>query len=384
MHHTMFNSVRKAFVLPLAGLLIASVCGVARAQAAATGRPAPVVTVQAITEGAVTPPTERIARIEAQEAVDLRARVTGFLDSIDFKPGAYVKKGDLLFAIEPARFDAAVAAAQAQVARADATRKLARDTLARNVELVRQNAMARVSREEAQTALDVAQAELAAMQANLAKAELDLSYTRITAPLSGRISQSNFSVGNLVGADSGTLARLVQIDPIRVVFSVTEGEIVSLRQAEGAQGNAQRDALHLRLRLPNGEIYDQEGSLEFIGPEVDIRTATAAVRVLFPNPNGLLMPGQSVRIISEDRKVETGPLIAQSAVLQDREGRFVYVVDEANVARQRRIETGAKIGERWAVQRGVKLGEKVVVQGVQRLSDGMLVQPQVQDSGVRQ
>lgn len=379
----MLKSVPKVVTLYVSGLFFAGLCGVAAAQGGA-GRPAPVVTVQTITEGAVTPPTERIARVEAQEAVELRARVTGFLDSIDFKPGAYVKQGDLLFSIEPARFQAAVAAAEAQVARADATRKLARDTLARNAELVRQNAMARVSREEAQTALDVAQAELAAAQANLAKEALDLSYTRITAPLSGRIGQSTFSIGNLVGPDSGSLARLVQMDPVRVVFSVTQGEMVTLRQAAGVNGTSQREALHLRVRLPNGELYDQEGTLEFVGPEVDVRTATAAVRALFPNPAGLLMPGQSVRLISEDREVETGPLVAQSAVLQDRAGRFVYIVDEGNVARQRRIETGAKIGDRWAVQSGVKLGETVVVQGVQRLSDGMLVQPQPQEGGARQ
>ncbi len=379
----MQNVIRKYLALGVGFILLCGLNVPVSAQGGAAARAAPAVIVQTVGEGALDPATERLARVEAIESVDLRARVPGLVHSIAFKAGSYVKKGDLLFVIERARYEALVAAAKAQVERAQATSRQARDTLNRNTALVRQSAMPRVYAEEAQTALYVAAADLAAAQANLEKAALDLSYTHIVAPLSGRIGQARFTVGNLVGPDTGTLARLVQVDPVRVAFSVTEKELVTLRQIENAREGAGSDDLHLSLRLPNGEPYDREGSLEFIEPEIDARTGTSAVRAVFPNPDGLLMPGQSVRIITQARAQASGPVVPQSAVLQDRSGRFVYVVDQDNIVRQRRIETGAKIGDAWAVHLGVDVGEIVVVQGVQRLADGMAVQPQYQVGGTQ-
>lgn len=349
--------------------------------AARGGRPAPAVVVQPVVDAPIEPPTENIGRVEALEAVDVRARVSGFIEEIGFRPGAAVKEGDVLFIIEPAGYQAAVATAKAQVARAEAARQQATDNRNRNAELVRRSAVAQAAYDESQTALNIATADLAAAQAGLAKAELDLSYTRIVAPISGRIGQPLFTKGNFVGPDVGAIARLVQVDPVRVVFSVTEGEITTFRQREAAEMQSKVDAIKLNLRLPNGSVYKPEGTLEFLAPEVDSRTGTAAVGVIFPNSEGLLMPGQFVKLIVGSVQQATGPSVPQTAVMQDRDGRFVYVMDENKIVRQRRINTGAKVGDLWAVRQGVSSGEKVVVQGTQRLSDGIAVQPVEQDSG---
>lgn len=349
--------------------------------AARGGRPAPAVVVQPVVDAPIEPPAENIGRVEALEAVDVRARVSGFIEEIGFRPGAAVKEGDVLFIIEPAGYQAAVATAKAQVARAEAARQQATDNRNRNAELVRRSAVAQAAYDESQTALNIATADLAAAQAGLAKAELDLSYTRIVAPISGRIGQPLFTKGNFVGPDFGAIARLVQVDPVRVVFSVTEGEITTFRQREAAEMQSKVDAIKLNLRLPNGSVYKPEGTLEFLAPEVDSRTGTAAVGVIFPNSEGLLMPGQFVKLIVGSVQQATGPSVPQTAVMQDRDGRFVYVMDENKIVRQRRINTGAKVGDLWAVRQGVSSGEKVVVQGTQRLSDGIAVQPVEQDSG---
>lgn len=343
----------------------------AHAQQAGAARPAPSVVVATVSDKEIEPPVENIGRVEAMEAIDLRARVAGFIEKIRFAPGAFVKKDDLLFLIEPARYEAAVAAAKATLARAEASRQQAVINRDRNADLVSRSATARASLDDAQAALNVAEADVAGAQASLAKADLDLSYTRITAPISGRIGQPLLTTGNLVGADSGAIARIVQIDPIRVLFSVPEGDVVTYRQTQaGAEG-----ARKLTLTLSNGSTYDQEGKIEYIGPEIDARTGTATIGVIFPNPNGVLMPGQFVKVAIGHQQAPTGPAVAQSAVLQDRDGRFVYVLAQDNTVHQRRIETGAKLGDFWAVQSGLKADEKVVVQGTQRLADGIAVQP---------
>lgn len=353
----------------------------ASAQQSVGNRPPPSVVAQVVTNESIEPPVENIGRVEALEAVDLRARVQGFIDEIPFSPGSYVKAGDVLFVIEPARYEAAVAAARAQVARAEATRQQATISRDRNAELVRRSAIARASYDDAQAALDVAQADVVAAQASLAKAELDLSYTRIVAPISGLIGQPLFTAGNLVGPDSGSLARVVQVDPVRVTFSVAEGDVTTLRQKRIAGGVSASANTRLTLILPNGTAYTQEGTLEFVSPEIDPRTGTATVRAVFSNPDGLLMPGQFVKVVTGSKEVPTGPAISQSAVLQDRDGRFVFVLDDNNLVHQRRIETGAKIGDLWAVRQGLSAGEKVVIQGMQRLADGVSVHPVEQNGG---
>lgn len=372
---------QKYWILLSCMVILGSPPGLLSAQEHTASRPPPSVAVETVVEAPVEPPTEYIGRVEALEAVDLRARVPGFIEEIAFTPGSFVKAGDLLFIVEPARYEAAVAAARAQVERARAVQRQAIISRDRNAELVRRNTAAQAVLDDAQAAYDIANADLAAAEASLSKAELDLSYTRITAPISGRIGQPLLTKGNLVASDATVLARLVQSDPVRVAFSVAEADIITVRQATLAGTGSGRDFFRLSLKLPNGTTYAQEGKIEFLSPEVDPQTGTVAVRTIFPNPDGILMPGQFVNLAFASTSEAMGPVVAQSAVLQDRDGRFVYVVNDDNTVHQRRIETGAKIGERWAVTQGIKPGERVVVQGTQRLSDGIAVQPATSSGG---
>jgi membrane fusion protein, multidrug efflux system len=345
--------------------------------AAQTGaeQPAPAVVVERITVQPVRNPDVFSARVEAIEAVDIRARVQGFLETVAFDAGQVVRAGDLLLEIEPARYEAAVASARAQVSGAEATRTQTERQLARAEELRAGNVAAQVTVDDARAAYESAVAAVGTASAALTGAELDLSYTRIEAPIAGVIGRSMYSVGNLVGPESGVLARIVQLDPVRVVFSVPEGLLVTVRQEMSSGGSFDPDALQLRLRLPNGEEYQEEGAIEYAASEVDPATGTTPIRAVFPNPDRLLVPGQFVTLMVGEEDVPELPVVPQTAVLQDREGRYVFLLGADNVVSQRRIETGARVGSGWAVSEGLEGGEPVVVQGIQRLAEGMTVQP---------
>nr|WP_210320290.1 efflux RND transporter periplasmic adaptor subunit [Pseudaminobacter soli] len=353
----------------------------ASAQAQQDGeRPPPAVVVQPIPVEEVANPEQFNGRVEAIETVDIRARVQGFLRAVDFTDGQSVKQGDTLFEIEPDEFQAAVASAQAQVARAEASRGSAERTLTRNRELFAQKTVSQSALDQAQAAFEIAVADVQVAQAALRTAMLNLSYTRITAPISGRIGKPAFTQGNLVGPESGVLARIVSLDPIRVAFSITEGFLVTLRQKAAQQIELDPSELDFSLRLANGTDYVQPGRLDYVENEVDPQTGTVTTRLTFPNPNRILMPGQFVTLNVREKNAPRLPVVPQSAVLQDREGRYVYLLNDDDTVSQRRIETGARVGAGWAVTKGLSGGEQVVVQGVQRLADGMKVQPSQQQA----
>jgi membrane fusion protein (multidrug efflux system) len=342
--------------------------------ASAQTAPKPAVIIERIKVEDVSNPAQYTARIEAINAVDIRARVQGFLNSVAFRAGQTVKAGDTLFVIEPDQFEANAASAQAQVARAEATRKSTERTLSRNQQLFDRKTVSQATLDDAQAAFDIAAADVKVAEAALRTAELNLSYTHIKAPIAGEIGRSALTAGNLAGPDSGSLARIVELDPIRVAFSMTEGQLVTLRQQ--SQGVAlDPGAVNIALKLANGTDYADAGRIEYVENEVDPRTGTATVRAVFRNPDHVLIPGQFVTLYTRDKEVQRLPIIPQSAVLQDREGRFVYLLGENDTVSQRRIKTGARVANGWAVTEGLSGNELVVVQGIQRLQDGMTVQP---------
>ena len=339
------------------------------------GLPPPAVVIEQIKVQEVSSPAQFTARVEAIEAVDIRARVTGFLHAVDFKDGQTVKVGDTLFEIEPDQLDALVTSARAQVARAEATRGSAERTLTRNRDLFARRTVSQAALDEVQAAFDVAAADVQVAEAALHTAELNLAYARVTAPISGNIGRATFTTGNLVGPDSGSLARIVSLDTVRVAFAVTEGLLVTMRQQEASGSNIDPKTLKLSLRLANGTDYDATGRLEFVENEIDPQTGTVAARAVFPNPRHILLPGQFVTLYVQRKEAPSLPVVPQTAVLQDSEGRFVYLLGKNNVVSQRRIDTGARVGNGWAVNTGLNGGEQVVVQGIQRLAEGMTVQP---------
>lgn len=367
----------------LLGWFIVAIALAGAAGAQSPADPPPAVVVEQIELQPVSDTAAFNARVEAIESVDLRARVGGFLQSVGFEAGQFVEPGTLLFEIEPDQYEAGLASARAQLSGANARRTAAERNLARIEELVQRDVGAQATLDQSRSEFESAAADVLAAEAAVTGAELNLSYTRIEAPIAGVIGRATLSVGNLVGPDAGILARIVQLDPVRVVFSIPEGLLVNLRQ-EANGGDITAIDLRLRLRLPNGTEYEQDGTPEYIASEVDPQTGTIAVRIVFPNPDRLLVPGQFVTLYAGDSDPPQMPIVPQTAVLQDRDGRYVYLLGDDNSVAQRRITTGVRVGSGWAVTEGLEGGETVVVQGIQRLAEGMSVQPsQAEPTGDR-
>lgn len=367
----------------LLGWFIVAIALAGAAGAQSPAEPPPAVVVEQIELQPVSDTAAFNARVEAIESVDLRARVGGFLQSVGFEAGQFVEPGTLLFEIEPDQYEAGLASARAQLSGANARRTAAERNLARIEELVQRDVGAQATLDQSRSEFESAAADVLAAEAAVTGAELNLSYTRIEAPIAGVIGRATLSVGNLVGPDAGILARIVQLDPVRVVFSIPEGLLVNLRQ-EANGGDITAIDLRLRLRLPNGTEYEQDGTPEYIASEVDPQTGTIAVRIVFPNPDRLLVPGQFVTLYAGDSDPPQMPIVPQTAVLQDRDGRYVYLLGDDNSVAQRRITTGVRVGSGWAVTEGLEGGETVVVQGIQRLAEGMSVQPsQAEPTGDR-
>ncbi|WP_018183933.1 efflux RND transporter periplasmic adaptor subunit [Kaistia granuli] len=333
----------------------------------------PAVVVQRIAVEDIKKPEEFTARVEAIDSVDIRARVEGFLRSIDFQPGQQVKVNDPLFNIEPDQFEAQLASAKAELERTQATLTSATQALKRTQELFVTRTISQAAMDTAQENYDIAAANVAAAQAAVDLADLNVSYTRIKAPIAGVISKSNFSVGSLVSASSGPLARIVSLDPLRVAFSLAEGTLITFRQQETLGELPPK--LDLSLRLANGTIFKGTGKLEYVDSEVNPQTGTVTVRAIFDNPRHVLVPGQFVTLIAEEKNAPRLPVVPQTAVLRDKIGPYVYVLGADDVVSIRRIELGPQVETGWAVTKGLSGDEQVVVQGVQRLREGIKVRP---------
>ncbi len=344
------------------------------AQQAPAGAAPPVI-VRKVEMALATAPLRFNGQVEAIEAVDIQARITGFLKEKAFEQGAAVKAGDLLFEIEPDQMQAAVMSAEAQVARAEAAQNAARQSLSRTRTLANRNTASQASLDEAQAAFDIATADVQNAEAALNNARLNLSYTQVRSPINGTIGRSLFTVGNLVGPSMGPLARIVQLDPVRVVFSITDRALIAIRQKEAGGGTVSPESFKVSLTLANGTQYGERGTIQFIDNEVSAQTGTVAVRALFANPNHILVPGQVVAVNLLDETVGELPIVPMSSVLQDRQGKYVYVLNDDNTVSRRPITTSTRIENGWSVTDGLKAGETIVVEGLQRIADGQAVSP---------
>lgn len=355
--------------------LTASLPGVVLAQSGQPSQPAPAVVVEKVEIGEAAAPIAFNGQVEAIEAVDIPARASGFLKEVLFKEGQAVKAGDLLFEIEPDQLQAALASAEAQLARATASRDAAQQTLSRTRTLRDRNTTSQAALDEAQAAFDMAAADVQNADAGVSTARLNLSYTKVYTPIDGTIGRSLATKGNLVGPNSGPLARVVQLDPIRVVFSVPDRILVGIRQKLAQGGQIDTNALKLSLTLANGTEYGEGGAIQFIDNAVDPQTGTIAIRARFPNPDHILMPGQFVTLRLLDETAGKLPLVPMSSVSQDREGQFIYILGAGDTVSRRDIQTGVRIGNKWSVTKGLEGGETIVVEGLQRIADGKQVEP---------
>ena len=218
-------------------------------------------------------------------------------------------------------------------------------------------------------------AQLHEARALLAGSELNLGYTEIKAPINGRIGRTAFSRGNLVNPASGTLARIVQLDPVRVVYSISENEAGPVQEALNDAGRNQKNpTLSPRIKLANSKVLSTTGRIDFVNNEVDAATGTISVRAVYDNKDHLLLPGQYVTVLISQAQPRILPLVPQAAVLTSQEGRYVLMVDEQGMAQPRPIKTGPRLGTMWAVESGLKTGEQIIVSGIQKVKPGLPVQ----------
>jgi len=341
--------------------------------------PSPAVSVVEVAPQDVTPSAQFVGRAVAIQTVDLRARVTGFLEQGSssnpralFVEGQDVKKGDLLFVIEQPPFQAQVAAAKAQVAEAEASLAEANATLQRVQEAVPSGAVSKQELDQATAAAQESQAQVLAAKAQLEIAEINLGYTEVRAPIDGKIGLTAFAFGNLVGPDSGVLATIVSQDPIYVTFQVSAAVIAEV-QDEASGALPPPDAFVVRAELPDGTMYAQPGNLDFLNNRVDQTTDTLTVRAAFANPERRLVDGQYVTVTVETAAPKTALVVPQPAVQTDQAGSYVLVVGSDNKVEQRQVTLGTNHGTGVVVRSGLKEGEKVIVRGIQKVRPGIVV-----------
>ena len=373
---------RRARVLPtlcaavLAGLFAA---GTAKGQGqpgAGRNAPPPAVTTVPVQNRDVAPATEFIGRIEAIRSFDARPRIEGTVEQVAFQEGQDVHEGDLLYVIEPAPYQASLDSAKAQLASAEAKLREAERAYNRADELRQRGNVSQAQLDQALADRDAAQADVMMNQAQVRTAEINLGYTRIVSPVDGRIGATAVTQGNLVNPSAGVLATVVQLDPIRVVFSVADRDMLAFQRRFDVRQPAQAAEKYVpTLVLPDGSEYAEQGQIEFANNRVDPQTGTVSIRATFANPQRLLLPGQYVTVQIRRDQPEQRPVVPVASIQQDQQGSYVLVLDDQNRVQRRPVQTGAQIDQSLVVEKGLTAGETVVVGGVQKVRPGMVVQP---------
>jgi membrane fusion protein, multidrug efflux system len=343
--------------------------------------PVGVVTVQ---RQPMTDSYEFNGRIQAINGVNIVPRVSAFLEEQLFAEGTDVKKGDLLYVLERPPYQAAVDVQKAAIAQAQAQLDNDKVELWRKQQLVEKSAGTQQAVDTAEATRRSRVAQVQAAQAQLEIAQINLDYTEIRSPIDGRIGRSSVTVGNVLGPNSGVLTTVVSQDPMYVLFPVPTRRAIELRQEYAENGGF--DAVKVRLRLPDGRLYEQIGKLDFINNAIGQDTDTVTVRGVIPNPvlasqtaGGVnlreLIADEFVTVLLESVKPKEVIAVPRAAVLSDQEGSYVYVVDDHNIARQRRVRLGELTPEKAGIVDGLKEGEQVIVDGIQRARPNAPVTP---------
>ena len=338
----------------------------------------PQVSVITVSERPVTLTTVLPGRTTAYETSEVRPQVNGLVRERLFQEGDVVRKGQPLYRIDAAPYEASVASARAALARSRAAIASSQGLARRYGELVKINAIARQEYENAVTAADQARADVSAQQAALRSAQIDLARTTIRAPISGRIGRSTFTTGALVSAaQAEPLTKIQRLDPIYVDIQQSSADILALRQRIMAGELARGDqAAQVRLRLENDSVYPIEGRLRFTDVSVDPDTGTQAIRASFPNPDSLLLPGMYVRAELVEGTQDNAILVPQRAVGRDERGQAtVMVVGKGNRLEQRVLTAPRTIGDAWLVTKGLTPGDRIMMEGGAMLRPGAVVKP---------
>lgn len=340
-------------------------------QQAAAPAPVPAVTVVKVEAKDLRPSVSFSARVEALHKVDLLARIQGFLDQQNFTEGAAVRTGDLLYVIEKAPYEAKVAAAEASVAMARARLDRTEIELTRQTTLVNKEAAAQTKLDDARTARNEAKGQYDKYLAELDQAKLQLSYTEIRAPIDGRIGKSLLSVGSFVSPQSGTLATIVQQDPIGVTFPVSQRDLLAVREKMGDSAKLNDHTVY--VEIGKGKRYQYSGQVDFLDVGVNTGTDAVNVRATFPNPQGLLVDGQLVTAVVEAQSAEPRLVVPVNAIQIDQSGPFVLIVNSEKKIEVRRVEPLRQDAGFVAIAKGLSAGDMVVTEGVQKVRPGQVV-----------
>lgn len=365
-------------VLVLLGALLHSGCS---QEAGAPPVPqAPSVQVAPVLQQTVSIYGEYVGQTESPQTVEIRARIEGFLEKINFEEGAEVKEGQLLLVIDPRQYKAELEKAKAQLQRDEASLVKARQDAARFRSLHAKDAVSTSQLEKAIAREQEEVSQVAADRQVVEEAKLKLSYTTIYSPLSGRIGRVQVKIGSLVGKGEPTLlATISKVDPIWVNASISEREYLEAvkyyRQRGETDSSAPARRIPIRMILADDSIYPHEGRVNFVDRTVDPKTGTLPIRIEFPNPERTLRPGQFARLRAEIEVRENALLVPQKAVQELQGLQRAVVVDTGNAARFRLVKLGPRVGDLWVVEDGLRSGERVVVEGLQKVQDGLVVQP---------
>ncbi|BFU92734.1 MAG: RND efflux system, membrane fusion protein [Nitrospira sp.] len=365
-----------AFTLLVPALCMAFI-GCRQESASAPPAPARAVEVVEVVQKDVPIYSEWVGTTDGLVNATIQAQVAGYLMKRVFREGAFVQKGDLLFEIDPRPFRAALAEAKGQLGQAQAQYVKAEQDVKRDTPLAEAKAISQRELDDSTQALAGAKAAVASAKAGVERAELNLSYTRIEAPIDGIVGIAKAQVGDLVGPGTGELASISTVDPIRVYFPVSEQEY--LKAAEKVQ-EAYRDPDKpredkLELILSDGTVYPHKGAFLLADRQVDVKTGTILIGALFPNPGNVLRPGLFARVRAVT-KIRTDALLIPQRAVTELQGNYqVAVVNQDNKVEIRQIKVGERIGSQWVIDQGLEPGERIIVEGLQNVKAGMAVTP---------
>jgi membrane fusion protein, multidrug efflux system len=336
--------------------------------------PPPEVYTTAVVQKDVPVYLELVGQAEGYQDVDIRARVEGFLETVNFQEGTFVKQGDLLYTIDRKPLEAIVAQGTADQATAQARLAKANNDVNRFKPLVAKQAVSKQELDNALAEQEASTSQVAAAKAAVEKATLDLGYTRVVSPISGLIGTTQVKPGNLVGRGESTLLTTIsQIDPILFKVGVTEADYLRVMRQVQTAGKTGGSREGIELTLADGSQYPQTGKINTIERAVDPSTGTLGMELVFPNPQQVLRPGQygRVRILLDTRR---GALLVPQRAVQELQSIYtVAIVDSSNKVAFRTVKVGQKVDSLWVVEDGLKAGEQIVVEGLQRIQDGMTV-----------
>jgi membrane fusion protein, multidrug efflux system len=351
-------------VMRFALLLVPALCVVLPASAQQPPSTVPVGVVRAELKP-ISKTADFVGRVESINRVQIVARVTGFLEEVKFTEGDIVKVGTPLYLIEQGLFKAAVESAQGALERSKAAKTLTEIQLTRAQELLNRQAGTAVTRDQALASDQQAAGQILTDQANLETAKINLGYTEINSPITGKVGRTNITKGNVVGPDTGSLTLVVSQDPMYVTFPVSQTQVLQARQ----QGQTHIDDIKVMLKFSDGSTYDQVGHINFVDVTVDRGTDAVTVRATIANPKGLLIDNQLVRVLLESGTPVEKLVIPQASLIADQEGTYVFVVADGKAV-VRRIKVGEESGTGVTVDSGLTAGDLVIVEGLQNLRPG--------------